>query len=64
MDCVVAFVDHWLPVALLEVSVTLPPGQKESGPLALIVGVGIEVEIVTVIAEDVTEVPASVTFTV
>jgi hypothetical protein len=30
---------HWLPVALLEVSVTLSPAQKVVGPLALIVGV-------------------------
>jgi hypothetical protein len=30
---------HWLPVALLDVSVTLPPAQNVVGPPALIVGV-------------------------
>jgi hypothetical protein len=30
---------HWLPLALLEVSVTLPPAQKVVGPLGVIVGV-------------------------
>ena len=63
IDCVVALFDQWLPVELLELSTTLPPGQKESGPLALIVGVGMEVETVTVTAEDVAVVPDFVTFT-
>ena len=36
---VVAPVLHTLPVALLLVSVTLPPAQKVNGPPALIVGV-------------------------
>src|SRR5258708_39926199 len=31
--------DHWLPVALLEVSVTEPPAQKVVGPPGVIVGV-------------------------
>ena len=30
---------HWLPLALLELSVTLPPAQNVVGPPALIVGV-------------------------
>jgi hypothetical protein len=30
---------HWFPLALLEVSVTLPPVQNVVGPPALIVGV-------------------------
>jgi len=30
--------DHWLPDALLEVSVTLPPAQKVVGPPGVIVG--------------------------
>ncbi len=30
---------HWLPVALEEVNVTLPPLQKIVGPFALTVGV-------------------------
>jgi hypothetical protein len=29
---------HWLPLALLEVSVTLPPSKKVVGPLGVIVG--------------------------
>jgi hypothetical protein len=39
MDWVVAPVLHTLPVALLLVSVTLPPEQKVNGPPAPIVGV-------------------------
>ena len=31
---------HWLPDALLEVSVTLPPSQKVVGPEGVMVGVG------------------------
>lgn len=38
IDCVVAPFDHKLPVAALEVRVTLPPVQKVVGPLAEIVG--------------------------
>lgn len=55
--------DHWFPVALLEVSVTVPPGQNESGPLAEIVGAVIEVETVTVIDAEVAVVPDLVTLT-
>jgi hypothetical protein len=33
------FTSHWLPLALLEVRVTLPPAQKEVGPPAAMVGV-------------------------
>ena len=29
---------HWLPLALLDVNITLPPWQKASGPPAAIVG--------------------------
>ncbi len=39
IDCVVAPVDHVLPVTLDEVNVTEPPEQKAVGPLAEIVGV-------------------------
>ena len=39
MDCVVAPVDHTLPLAALDVSVTLPPAQNVVGPEAVIVGV-------------------------
>ena len=39
IDCVVSFVDHVLPVALLEVKVTLSPAQNCVGPEAVIVGV-------------------------
>jgi len=34
------FRNHWLPLALLEVSVTLPPLQNVVAPLGVIVGVG------------------------
>ena len=30
---------HWFPLALLDVSVTLPPAQNVVGPLGVIVGV-------------------------
>ncbi len=40
IDCVVAPVDQRLPVGLLLVSVTLPPGQNCTGPLAVITGAG------------------------
>ncbi len=63
MDCVVAPVDQRFPVVLLELSVTLPPGQKESGPLALMVGVAMEVDTVTTTAAEVAVVPFLVTFT-
>ena len=63
MDCAVDPFDHKFPVELLELSTTLPPGQKDTGPLALIVGVGIEEETVTTTIADVTVVPLFVTFT-
>jgi hypothetical protein len=56
---------HWLPVALLEVSVTLPPAQKVVGPPALIVGVGgIGLTVTVVIAEEALLQPLVVTMTV
>jgi hypothetical protein len=42
--CVVSPVDHTLPVAELEVKVTLPPWQKVVGPPAVMVGVVDEVD--------------------
>ena len=63
MDCVVAFVDQRLPVELLELRTTLPPGQNETGPLALMVGAAIDVVTDTVIDDDVAVVPDLVTFT-
>ena len=63
IDCVVALLDQRLPVELLEVRVTVPPGQNESGPLAEIVGAVIEVETVTVIDAEVAVVPDLVTLT-
>ncbi len=50
IDCVVAPFDQALPVALLEVRITVRPGQKVVGPLALIVGVAGVGLTVTVIA--------------
>ena len=56
---------HWLPVALLEVSVTLPPAQKVVGPPGAIVGVGGAGLTVTVVAAEGALVqPAVVTVTV
>lgn len=52
MLCVVAPVLHVLPVAELEVSVTLPPEQKVVGPLAVTVGEGLGLT-VTVTGDDV-----------
>ena len=43
---------HWLPVALLEVSVTLPPAQNVVGPPGVIVGVAGAGFTVTVVADD------------
>ena len=63
MDCVVAPLDQRLPVELLELSTTLPPGQNDNGPLALTVGVGIEDDTVTTIIGEVAVVPFFVTFT-
>lgn len=57
MDCVVAPVDHTLPVADEEVSVTEPPEQKVVGPPAVIVGVAGFAFTVTVVVADVAEQP-------
>src|SRR6185369_13156882 len=38
-----SFRDHWLPLVLLDVSVTLPPAQNVVGPPGVIVGVSIAV---------------------
>lgn len=38
MSCVIAAVDHELPVACEEVRITDPPLQNEVGPLAVITG--------------------------
>src|SRR5258708_38102794 len=57
---------HWLPLALLDVSVTLPPAQNVVGPPGVIVGVaGIGLTVTTTAAEAalVQELP-SVTLTV
>jgi hypothetical protein len=43
---------HWLPDALLEVSVTLPPAQNVVGPPGVIVGVAGVGLTVTLVAED------------
>jgi hypothetical protein len=43
---------HWFPVALLDVSVTLPPVQNVVGPPGVMVGVaGIGLAVTTVAAE-------------
>lgn len=61
IDWVVAPLDQRFPVELLELRTTLPPGQNESGPLALIVGVGIDVVTVTTIIGEVEVTPFFVT---
>jgi hypothetical protein len=43
---------HWLPVALLEVRVTLPPVQNVVGPPGVIVGVAGVGFTVTLVEED------------
>ena len=43
---------HWLPVALLDVSVTLPPSQNVVGPPAVIVGVAGTGLTVTLVGEE------------
>ena len=56
---------HWLPEALLEVNVTLPPVQKVVGPPGVIVGVaGIGLTVTVVIAEAALLQPSDVTMTV
>ena len=57
MDCVFCPLGvHTLPLALLDVRVTLPPEQNVVGPPAVAVGVGLEFT-VTVVADDVAEHP-------
>ena len=56
---------HWFPVALDEVSVTLPPVQNVVGPPALIVGVdGIGFTVTLVAADAALVQPLVVTVTV
>jgi hypothetical protein len=56
---------HWLPVALLDVSVTLPPVQNVVGPPGVIVGVGgVGLTVTLVAAEAALEQPLFVTTTV
>ena len=55
IDWVVAPFDQRFPVELLEVRVTLPPGQNESGPLAVITGVGTDERVETATGDDVAE---------
>jgi hypothetical protein len=46
-------INHWLPVALLDVSVTLPPKEQNVvGPPGVIVGVAGSGFTVTVVAEE------------
>jgi hypothetical protein len=56
--------NHWLPVALLDVNVTLPPAQKVVAPPALIVGVAGIGLTVTEVAVEVALQPLAVTTTV
>lgn len=58
-----ALLDQRIPVAMLDVRVTLPPGQNDNGPLALIVGAVTDVVTVTVTDDDVAVVPDFVTLT-
>ncbi len=56
---------HWLPDALLEVSVTLLPAQNVVGPLGVIVGVaGIGFTVTVVAADGALVQPLVVTVTV
>jgi hypothetical protein len=56
---------HWFPLALLDVSVTLPPVQNVVGPLGVIVGVaGAGVTVTAVDAEAALGQPLVVTTTV
>ena len=60
MLAVVAPVDHRYEAPALEVSVTLPPVQKVSGPLAVIVGAaGRELTVTEVEAEGALRHPAA-----
>ena len=57
--------NHWLPLVLLEVSVTLPPAQKVVGPSSEIVGVGgMGLTVTTVGADGALVQPFTVTVTV
>ena len=57
--------NHWLPLALLDVSVTLPPAQNVVGPPAPIVGVaGMGLTVTTVAEEVALQLLPSVTVTV
>jgi hypothetical protein len=63
IDCVVAPFDQILPVALLEVKITLSGVQKVVGPLAVMVGpagVGLTVTVMT-FEEAETQLPLSTT---
>ena len=61
----VPFRDHWLPLALLDVSVTLPPVQNDVGPPGVIVGVpGSGFTVTLVAAEAALVQPLVVTVTV
>ena len=56
---------HWLPLALLEVSVTLPPVQNVVGPLGVMVGVdGIGLTVTLVAVDGALVQPFVVTVTV
>jgi hypothetical protein len=56
---------HWLPLALLEFKVTLPPAQNVVGPPGVIVGVaGIGLTVTLVAADAALLQPLAVTFTV
>lgn len=55
MDCDVELLDHRLPEVALEVSRTLPPWQKESGPFAVTLGVAGTGLTVTVLPVEVAE---------
>ena len=55
IDCVVSLVDQILPVALLEVKVTLSPEQKVSGPFAVTEGVAGSGFTVTLVVAEVSD---------
>jgi hypothetical protein len=60
MDWVTAPLDHVFPVEALEVSTTLPPWQKASGPPADTVGAGTLGYTVTEMADETAVQPADV----
>src|SRR5437763_10405750 len=55
--------DHWLPVALLEVRVTLPPAQNVVAPPGVMVGVGRAVLTATFVVPAAEVQPLTVTVT-